>query len=148
MTANNLPAHTVYFDGGCPLCRGEMALLKARNGAGRLEFVDITESGFDPAPLGASLEAMLRLIHVRGPDGSWLIGIPAFVVIYEATGFPRVARWLRRPWLVRLAAWAYPWLARHRYRPPHTLVQSMFRLQERSCPIDGACSITEDGGRA
>jgi predicted DCC family thiol-disulfide oxidoreductase YuxK len=141
MTANNPPVHTVYFDGACPLCRGEMELLMARNGAGRLEFIDIAAPGFDPTPLGASLDAMLQLMHVRRPDGGWLIGIPAFVVIYEATGFPGVARWLRKPWFARLAARAYPWLVRHRYQMPHTLVRTAFRLQERACPVDGACRL-------
>ena len=141
MTANTPQVHSVYFDGACPLCRGEMALLKARNGAGLLEFIDIAQPGFDPTPLGASLDAMLQLIHVRRPDGGWLIGIPAFVVIYEATGFPNVARWLRKPWFARLAARAYPWLVKHRYQMPHTLVRTAFRLQERACPVDGACRI-------
>lgn len=141
MTADKLSVHTVYFDGACTLCRGEMALLMARNGAGRLEFIDVAAPGFDPTSLGASLDAMLQLIHVRQPDGGWLIGIPAFVVIYEATGFPGVARWLRRPWFARLAARAYPWLVKHRYQMPHTLVQGLFRLQERSCPVDGNCRI-------
>ena len=141
MTANNVPVHIVYFDGACPLCRGEMALLSVRNTAGLLEFIDIAAPGFDPTPLGASLDAMLKLIHVRQPDGGWLIGIPAFVVIYEATGFPNVARWLRRPWFARLAARAYPWLVKHRYQMPHTLVRTAFRIQERACPVDGACRI-------
>lgn len=141
MTANTLPVHTVYFDGACPLCRGEMALLEARNSAGLLEFIDIAAPGFDAAALGVSLDAMLQLIHVRRPDGGWLIGIPAFEVIYAATGFTNVARWLRRPWFARLAARAYPWLVKHRYQMPHTLVRTAFRIQERACPVDGACRI-------
>jgi predicted DCC family thiol-disulfide oxidoreductase YuxK len=135
MTANHI-IHTVYYDGACPLCSGEMALLMARNGAGRLAFVDIAAPGFDAAPLGASLDAMLQLMH-----GGWLVGIPAFVVIYEATGFDGVARWLRRPWFARLAARAYPWLVRHRYQLPHTLIRTAFRIQDRACPADGACRI-------
>ncbi len=141
MTANNTVTHTVYYDGACPLCRGEMELLMQRNRAGLLAFVDISAPGFDPAPLGVSLSAMLELMHVRRRDGGWLIGIPAFEVIYAATGFEGVARWLRRPWAARIAAHAYPWLVRHRYRLPHALVQVFFRLQQRSCRADGACRI-------
>ncbi|MDR7268491.1 putative DCC family thiol-disulfide oxidoreductase YuxK [Pelomonas saccharophila] len=141
MTANQSQIHTVYYDGACPLCRGEMALLMARNGAGLLEFIDIAAPGFDPTPLGVSLDAMLKLIHVRRPDGGWLIGIPAFEVIYAATGFPGIARWLRRPWFAALAARAYPWLVKHRYQMPHNLVRGLFRLQERSCPVDGSCRV-------
>lgn len=133
MTANTL-LHTVYYDGACPLCRGEMALLMQRNTAGLLSFVDIAAPGFDPAPLGASLPAMLSLIHVRRPDGGWLVGVPAFEVIYAATGFTRVAGWLRRPWVARIVARAYPWVVRNRYRLPHALVHGFLRLQDRTQP--------------
>ncbi|MBW8844456.1 MAG: DUF393 domain-containing protein [Burkholderiales bacterium] len=85
MTVKPLP-HTVYYDGACPLCSGEMALLMQRNAAGLLEFVDISAPGFDPAPLGLKLDAMLNSMHVRRPDGGWLVGIPAFELIYAATG--------------------------------------------------------------
>lgn len=141
MTAN-IP-HTVYYDGACPLCSGEMALLMRRNPAGRLAFVDIAAPGFDAAPLGVSRDAMLSLMHVRRADGAWLIGIPAFELIYAETGYARVARWLGRPWIAGLAARAYPWVVRHRYRLPHALVHGFFRLQERAspCAADGACSV-------
>ncbi|HEV6966398.1 DUF393 domain-containing protein [Roseateles sp.] len=142
MTATTAPApqvHTVYYDGACPLCRGEIALLRQHNTAGRLEFVDIAAPGFDPAPLGVGLPAMLDRMHVRRPDGGWLVGIPAFQVMYAVTGFHGVARWLNRPWVARLAARAYPWIVRNRYRLPHTLVQAFFRLQQRSCRAEGAC---------
>lgn len=141
MTANN-PTHTVYYDGACPLCSGEMQLLMRRNTAGLLAFVDIAAPGFDAAPLGVSRHDMLQLMHVRRhSDGGWLIGIPAFEVIYAATGFHGIARWLRRPWFARLAARAYPWLVRHRYQLPHTLIRTAFRIQERACPADGACRL-------
>lgn len=143
-TASTLP-HTVYYDGACPLCTGEMALLKARNTAGKLVFVDIATPGFDPAPLGATLAAMLTLMHVRTPEGRWLIGIPAFVVIYKATGFHGVARWLRRPWAARIAARVYPWLVRNRYVVPQPLVRAALRVQGAlnlaRCDANGACRI-------
>lgn len=138
MTANPV-THTVYYDGACSLCRGEMQLLMQRNTAGLLAFVDIATPGFDPAPLGVSLDAMLSLMHVRRRDGGWLVGIPAFEVIYAATGFHGTARWLCKPWVGRIAAHAYPWLVRNRYRLPHALVRGFFRVQQRACPADGAC---------
>lgn len=141
MTALTPQVHTVYYDGACPLCRGEMALLMQRNTAGLLAFVDIAAPGFDPAPLGVEPPALLSLMHVRRPDGRWLVGVPAFQVMYAATGFHGVARWLGRPWVARLAARAYPWVARNRYRLPHALVQGVFRFQQRSCRADGACEL-------
>jgi predicted DCC family thiol-disulfide oxidoreductase YuxK len=133
--------HTVYYDGACPVCRGEIELLMQRNAANLLDFVDVAAPGFDPAPLGVSLDAMLALMHVRRPDGGWLVGVPAFEVIYEATGFAATARWLRKPWFARIAARAYPVLVRNRYRLPHALVRGFFRARERNCPADGACRV-------
>jgi predicted DCC family thiol-disulfide oxidoreductase YuxK len=140
MTANTT-THTVYYDGACPVCRGEMELLMQRNAAGLLDFVDIAAPGFDPASLGVSLDAMLALMHVRRHDGSWLVGIPAFEVIYEATGFTALARWLRRPWFARIAARAYPVLVRNRYRLPHALVRGFFSARARACTTDGICRV-------
>lgn len=141
MTTNPTPELTVYFDGACRLCRGEMALLMQRNAAGRLAFVDIAAPGFDPAPLGVRLDAMLSLIHARRSDGRWLIGVPALQAIYEATGFDRLAGWLRRPGVARLAARAYPWIVRHRHHLPRPLIERFFQLQLRSCRADGTCEL-------
>ncbi|MFT7774650.1 thiol-disulfide oxidoreductase DCC family protein [Roseateles sp.] len=140
----NKSVHTVYYDGACRLCRGEMELLMQRNAAGLLAFVDIAAPGFDPTLLGPDLDAMSSLMHVRTPNGTWLVGIPAFEVIYAATGFTRVARWLRRPWVARFAARAYPWVVRNRYRLPHALVHGFLRAQDRAHPLpctDGSCSL-------
>ena len=54
---------------------------------------------------------------------------------------PQALEWLAKPWFSRLAARVYPWLVRHRYRMPHTLVRGFFRLQQSTCPADGACRI-------
>ena len=141
MTKMNTPELTVYFDGACALCRGEVALLMQRNDAGRLAFVDIADPGFDPKPLGVSLDAMLSLMHARRSDGRWLIGVPAFQAIYAATGFHRLARGLRRPWVARLAARAYPWIVRHRHHLPRPLIERFFLMQLRSCRADGTCTL-------
>ncbi len=133
--------HTVYYDGACALCRGEVELLRERNTAGLLAFVDIAAPGFDPAPLGVRLDAMLSLMHVRTSDGRWLIGVPAFQVIYAATGFHRLAAGLRRPWVAAMAARVYPWIVRNRHRLPRPLIERFFRLQLDSCRAGGACDL-------
>ena len=45
---------TLYYDGSCQLCSGEMRNLRARDTAGRLAFVDCSPEGFagGPAPAG------------------------------------------------------------------------------------------------
>jgi predicted DCC family thiol-disulfide oxidoreductase YuxK len=38
---------TVWFDGGCPLCRREIALMRRLDRRGRIDFVDVAD---DAAP--------------------------------------------------------------------------------------------------
>lgn len=72
---------TVYYDGGCPLCRAEIGHYRRSRGAERLAFVDV--SGEGPAP-GPDLDraAALRRFHVRGRDGHLIDGAAAFARVW------------------------------------------------------------------
>lgn len=140
MTTNHHLADTVYYDGACPLCRSEMGVLMRDNQAGRLRFVDIAEQGFDATALGVTQAALMARLHVRRPDGTWLVGVPAVQAAYAATGHHRIAALLGQPAIARLARPAYDWLADHRYRLPRWLLK-LVHLHAGSCAPDGACRI-------
>lgn len=87
---------TVLYDGGCPLCRREIAHvqgLAAQRPDSALCFVDVSAAQKQlPAEERA---ALLARFHVQRADGSRLDGAAAFV-----------AMWARLPgwrWLARLA---------------------------------------------
>ena len=83
----------VYYDGGCPLCRAEIAAYQRAPGGESIRWVDA--HGCEPAELGPGLErreALARL-HVRRADGALVEGAAAFVAIWAA--LPRW-RWLAR----------------------------------------------------
>jgi len=86
---------TVYFDGGCPLCRREIAHYRRQEGAGEIDWVDA--AACDPAALaGLPRDSALSRLHVRRADGALVSGAAAFAMI-----------WTRLPaygWLGRLAA--------------------------------------------
>ena len=42
----NLVKLTIFFDGGCPLCKREVDFLQSRNQKGYLSFIDINSSDF------------------------------------------------------------------------------------------------------
>ncbi|GJE59549.1 thiol-disulfide oxidoreductase DCC family protein [Methylobacterium trifolii] len=85
---------TVYYDGGCPLCRAEIGHYRKSRGAERVAFVDARPDG-PAAALGPDLDrsAALRRFHVRGPDGRLTSGAAAFARLWRTLpGW----RWLGR----------------------------------------------------
>ncbi len=83
---------TVYFDGSCPLCRGEIALYRRQRGAERLAWVDVSA----PAELGEGLscEAAMRRFHVREAQGRLHSGGAAFARLWRALPGWRVLGWV------------------------------------------------------
>ena len=75
--ASAAPPATVYFDGACPLCRKEIALLKRLDKRGRLAFEDVSDPDAAPS-CDRSREALLARFHVRRPDGTLVDGARAF----------------------------------------------------------------------
>ncbi len=90
---------TVYYDGGCPLCRAEIGHYRKSRGAERLAFVDV--AGEDATALGSDLDRATALgrFHVRGRDEKLTDGAAAFARIWLALpGW----RWLGRLLSVRV----------------------------------------------
>lgn len=123
---------TILIDGQCPLCRHEARLLeKLDRGRGRLEIIDITGAGFNPAELGVTREDAMGKIHGVTPSGTLVTGVQVFRDAYSAVGWG----WLWAPtgWpLLRPIFDAfYRWFARNRYR-----------LTGRADPCtDGRCGV-------
>lgn len=108
---------TILYDGECPLCRREMAmLLRLDKGRGRLGGVDIAEPGFDATRYGLTQAQVMGSIHAVGEDGSVVKGMEVFRRAYAAVGLG----WLLAPtgWRLfkPLADRFYRWFARNRLR--------------------------------
>jgi predicted DCC family thiol-disulfide oxidoreductase YuxK len=119
----------VFFDGDCPLCRREIAMLRRRDRAQRIRFTDIAAAGFDARALGTDQATLMGRIHGRLPDGTWIDGVEVFRRLYAAVGLGWLVSLSRLPVLSRLAERAYDLFARHR-----------LRLTGR-CAVDGSCSV-------
>ena len=80
------PELTVYYDGGCPICRREIGAYRGMDGAERLGWVDVSDPD---APVGDDLDrgAALARMHVRGADGRLVSGAAAFAAMWRA--FPK-----------------------------------------------------------
>jgi len=106
---------TLYYDGRCPLCMAEIHMLRARNKQGLLQFVDVTEDGFDAAGHEISCSAALAQMHGRLQDGRLLTGSVVFAEAYRRANLPVLAWVLSQPLLQPLLAVLYRLFARYRH---------------------------------
>ncbi len=105
----------VFFDGECPLCTREIALLRRLDERRRrIRFTDIAEPGFEASLLGVSQEDLMAKIHGRLPDGRLIEGVEVFRRLYAAVGFATLVRVTRLPVVAPLLDAAYRWFAANR----------------------------------
>lgn len=96
---------TVWFDGGCPLCRREIALMRRLDRGGRIEFIDIARDEVASCP--ADRAALLARFHAREGD-RLLVGAAAFAAMWRAIPLLRpLGEAARFPPLLALLELAY-----------------------------------------
>lgn len=110
------PEVALFWDGGCPLCKREISYYKWIDVEKRVNWVDIDA---DPSQLdqhGVSLDAALAKIHGLDQHGKLVVGVPAFLAVWEVLPY-----WSALPPLVRsfpfampLVDMAYAWWAKRR----------------------------------
>jgi predicted DCC family thiol-disulfide oxidoreductase YuxK len=106
----------VFFDGGCPLCAREVALLRHWDRAHKICFTDIDQPDFDNLRLGKSRPELMDQMHGRLPDGTWLKGVEVFRRMYGAVGFRGLVALSRLPGLSQLLDAGYWIFAKNRLR--------------------------------
>ena len=141
---------TLYFDGACPICNGEMRNLMLRDTAGLLRFVDIAAPGFAAFPSGTDMAALMGSLHGLRADGRLSTGSEVLRLAYRAVQLDGLVRFTELPGLRWLFDRAYPVVARHRYLVPKPLARlvletALRRAAERRAGASachaGACSI-------
>ncbi len=116
-TTTDRPRRTrMFYDGGCPLCRREVAHYRRLDRAGRVDWVDISRDPETLATLGVTLEQAMARLHVQDRQGRLLTGVPAFAAVWDALpGYRHLARLVRALGLVPALDWGYARFARRRY---------------------------------
>lgn len=114
----------VFYDGGCPVCRREIAHYRRLDRAGRVQWADIDA---DPTALdGTGIDPVdaMRRFHVIDAAGRVRSGAAAFTVVWDALpGWRHVARGIRALRLVAPLERVYVRWAERRWR----------RLQRTRC---------------
>jgi predicted DCC family thiol-disulfide oxidoreductase YuxK len=106
----------LLYDGECPLCTREVALLRRRDERGRIEFEDIAAPGFDATRYGLDQRSVMARIHGVLPDGTLIEGMEVFRRAYTAVGLGWLLAPSRWPGIGRLFDAAYRVFARNRLR--------------------------------
>jgi predicted DCC family thiol-disulfide oxidoreductase YuxK len=92
---SNSFAFTMFYDGDCPLCSREVALLMKRDVHKRIRFISTASPDFDPVQYGISTDPN-RLIHGMMADGTIVRGVEVFRQVYKQLGLG---------WLLAPTAW-------------------------------------------
>ncbi len=105
---------TVWFDGACPLCRREIALMRRLDRRRVLQLIDVSDTS-TACPLDRA--TLLARFHAQVDDGPLLVGAAAFAAVWRALPGLRplgvAARWRPVAWLLERA---YDAFLRHRPR--------------------------------
>ncbi len=74
---------TVFYDGKCELCAGEIKYYRKIAPKGIFNWQDITESSNELKKEGISLSEGLKLLHAKDDAGQLHVGVDAFVLIWK-----------------------------------------------------------------
>ncbi|WP_294250720.1 DUF393 domain-containing protein [uncultured Sphingomonas sp.] len=72
---------TVWYDGGCPLCVREIALMRRLDRRERLRFVDVSD---DTSSCPLDRGDLLARFHVSDAQGRFYSGAAAFAAMWRA----------------------------------------------------------------
>lgn len=118
---------TMFFDGGCPLCRREVAHYRRLDRGDRIRWVDITSQPGTLSKYGIAYGTAMERLHALDEDGQIVSGVPAFVAVWrQLPGYRHLARVVEGLRLVPLLDWLYTRFASWRHK--------------RRCR-DGACGL-------
>ena len=123
----------MLYDGGCSLCSKEIQHYKRIDTSDLINWVDITTDPKALRDLGLNLTETMRIIHAVTSDGTKLIGVYAFLAVWERlTGYHWLALFIRATRTARLLDWVYFRFANWRFK----------RRCKEGCVISYQISVT------
>ena len=126
---------TIFFDGGCPLCKREVDFLHSKNQKGSLRLIDINTSDFSSdLKYGITYKQAMDRIHAVKSDGSVIKDIKVFQEAYSLIGLGWIYAPTKLPILDKFIEFIYGLWAK--YRLKITFRPSIERLcAERGCEL-------------
>lgn len=109
---NSADIAIVFYDGGCSLCRSEIAHYRRIDRECRLVWIDISQQPQLVRDYGKTVEAMMQQLHVLDATGGWKTGAAGFIELWAHLPFYRrlanliILLRLERPLELVYAKWA------------------------------------------
>lgn len=119
----------VFYDESCPLCRREINFIRKRDRNDLLLLTDISAADFDPQTTDRTLDELMREIHGRHADGTFVIGVDVFREIYTRIGWGKLVLPTQIPGISWILDRFYDFFAKFRYR------SAMKRIESQTCPL-------------
>ncbi len=95
----------VWFDGACPLCVREIAVMKRLDRRGEIEFVDVSAGADASCPIDQ--RDLLARFHAE-EDGTILSGAAAFAAMWrQIPGLRPLGQIARNRGVLRVLEWLY-----------------------------------------
>ena len=108
---------TIFFDGGCPLCKREVDFLQSRNQKGYLSFIDINTSDFYlDFKYGITYKQAMERIHALKSDGSVIKDIKVFQEAYSLIGLGWIYSPTKLPIIDKFVRFIYGLRAKYRLK--------------------------------
>ena len=126
---------TIFFDGGCPLCKREVDFLRSKNKKEHLRFIDINSSDFSlDLKYEITYKQAMERIHALKSDGSVIKDIKVFQEAYNLIGLGWIYAPTKLPIIDKLVELIYGFWAK--YRLKLTFRPSIEKLcSERGCNL-------------
>tara|TARA_Y100001968_G_scaffold155193_1_gene141734 strand:- start:332 stop:724 length:393 start_codon:yes stop_codon:yes gene_type:complete len=108
---------TIFFDGGCPLCKREVDFLQSKNQKGYLSFIDINSSEFSlNSKYEITYKQAMKRIHALKRDGSVIKDINVFQEAYSLIGLGWIYAPTKLPILDKVFDFIYGFWAKYRLK--------------------------------
>lgn len=107
----------VFYDGGCPVCRREIAHYQRLDRQGRIDWHDIVAHPEALERVNLNFGQAMRRFHVVDTQGVLRSGAQAFIVVWQQLpGWRWLARIVRALRLTAVLEWGYEQWAERRWR--------------------------------
>ncbi len=132
----------MYYDDACVLCSTEAHHMQLRNPTAiRLTSVDEGIDKLEAA--GFSRVDAMTYLCIEDGDGTWHTHMNAVRLLYKTGGVPW-ASVLTLPIIKQLGDFAYPYVARNRYRIPNWVIKLVYGKAVMQACANGVCKIAPD----